>query len=209
MGFRHHSSDGRTIIGEQSSHSHGVQLFIIVFWTRRHGASNVLEARCAIILGECHLAWGGSARHDTLVAHMMHPQDMQFCVDVVRRLSRNSRATRAKVACVIWDASRRTIVSLGYNGTPEGEDNQMEHDNKTLPTVVHAERNALRKLPWWNFLNRSRFIMFITHAPCHECAKALVRHQIRKVYYLDNYGSSAGLEHLRMMRVDVKRLLVP
>ncbi len=59
----------------------------------------------------------------------MHQRDMLFCVDTVRRLSRNSRALRAKVGCVIWDMKRRTIVSLGYNGTPEGEDNEMERDN--------------------------------------------------------------------------------
>jgi len=135
----------------------------------------------------------------------MHQRDMLFCVDVVKRLARNSRATRAKVGCVIWDMKRRTIVSLGYNGTPEGEDNQMELDNVTLDTVVHAEMNALRKLRWWEL--RKHLVLFVTHAPCKRCAEMIVKHRIRKVYYLDNYGAPSGLEHLRAHRVDVRRLL--
>lgn len=135
----------------------------------------------------------------------MHQRDMLFCVDTVRRLSRNSRALRAKVGCLIWDTKRRTIISLGYNGTPEGEDNEMERDNVTLDTVVHAEMNALRKLRWWEL--RKHLVLFVTHAPCKRCAEMIVKHRIRKVYYLDNYGAPSGLEHLRAHAVDVRRLL--
>ena len=135
----------------------------------------------------------------------MHQRDMLFCVDTVRRLSRNSRALRAKVGCLIWDTSRRTIVSLGYNGTPEGEDNVMERDNVTLDTVVHAEMNALRKLRFWEM--RKHLVLFVTHAPCRNCAEMIVKYRIKKVYYLDNYGSPSGLEHLRKHAVDVRRLL--
>ena len=135
----------------------------------------------------------------------MHQRDMLFCVDAVRRLSRNSRALRAKVGCLIWDMKRRTIISLGYNGTPEGEDNLMERDNVTLDTVVHAEMNALRKLRWWEM--RKHLVLFVTHAPCKRCAEMIVKHRIRKVYYLDNYGAPSGLEHLRAHHVDVRRLL--
>ena len=135
----------------------------------------------------------------------MHQRDMLFCVDTVRRLSRNSRALRAKVGCVIWDMKRRTIVSLGYNGTPEGEDNEMERDNITLDTVVHAEMNALRKLRWWEM--RKHLVLFVTHAPCKRCAEMIVKYRIRKVYYLDNYGAPSGLELLRAHAVDVRRLL--
>jgi deoxycytidylate deaminase len=135
----------------------------------------------------------------------MHQRDMLFCVDAVRRLSRNSRALRAKVGCLIWDMKRRTIISLGYNGTPEGEDNQMELNNVTLDTVVHAEMNALRKLRFWEL--RKHLVLFVTHAPCKRCAEMIVKYRIRKVYYLDNYGAPSGLEHLRAHHVDVRRLL--
>jgi len=62
----------------------------------------------------------------------MHQLDLKLCVDVCRMLARRSRATRAKVGSVLWHPGKRTIISVGYNGTPEGEDNQMEVDWQDL-----------------------------------------------------------------------------
>ena len=135
----------------------------------------------------------------------MHKDDMRLCVDVCKMLSRRSRATRAKVGSVLWHPGKRSIISLGYNGTPEGADNLMEVDGKTLDTVIHAEENVLRKVFWWT---SRRCILFVTHAPCVKCAKMIVKKGVRKVYYLDNYGSHQGVEHLRSHGVSVIRLLI-
>ena len=135
----------------------------------------------------------------------MHNEDMTFCVNVCRMLARRSRATRAQVGCVIWNKDLRTIVSLGYNGTPEGEDNTMEQNNITLDTVVHAEMNALRKLRWYQ--RRKHLVLFVTHTPCMNCAHAILDARISEVYYLENYGTHAGVEHLMKRGVKVKRLL--
>lgn len=135
----------------------------------------------------------------------MKPADVLFCMDVVRMLAKRSRATRAKVGCVIWHVKKRTIIGLGYNGTPENEENIMEIDGKTLPTVIHAEVNALRKVSWWNCRNS---VLFVTHTPCESCAKKIVTSGIRKVYYLDNYGTPAGLLVLKHHDIDVKRLFL-
>lgn len=135
----------------------------------------------------------------------MHKDDMKLCVDVCKLLARRSRATRAKVGSVLWHPGKRTIISLGYNGTPEGEDNTMEQNGQTLPHVVHAEENVLRKVSWWT---SRKCTIFITHAPCLNCAKLIVQKGIKQVYFLDNYGSAAGLEHLRHSNVDVKRLII-
>ena len=135
----------------------------------------------------------------------MHKDDMRLCVDVCKMLSRRSRATRAKVGSVLWHPKKRSIISLGYNGTPEGEDNLMEVNGKTLETVIHAEQNVLRKVFWWT---SRRCILFVTHSPCVKCAKMIVKKGVRKVYYLDNYGSHQGVEHLRHHGVSVIRLLV-
>lgn len=135
----------------------------------------------------------------------MHRDDMQLCVDVCKMLARRSRATRAKVGSVLWHPGKRTIVSVGYNGTPEGEDNLMERDGKTLETVIHAEENVLRKVSWWTSRHG---ILFVTHAPCLNCAKMIVKKGVKRVYYLDNYGAHTGVEHLRALGVQVIRLLV-
>jgi dCMP deaminase len=101
-------------------------------------------------------------------------------------------------------------VSIGYNGTLPGEDNIMEMDNKTLPSVIHAEDNALRKLSRWErFWHHKHYTLFVTHTPCLNCAKMIVDAGVRRVYYLDNYGSHAGVEHLQKHQVEVMRLLAP
>lgn len=134
----------------------------------------------------------------------MHPLDMKLCVDVCRMLARRSRATRAKVGSVLWHPGKRTIISVGYNGTPEGLDNQMEQDGKTLDTVIHAEENVLRKVWFWT---SRKCILFVTHAPCRRCAQQIVNKGIKKVYYLDNYGEPSGIQLLRAAGVQVVRLL--
>ena len=124
----------------------------------------------------------------------MHNDDMTFCVNVVKMLARRSRATRAQVGCVIWNKDLRTIVSLGYNGTAAGEDNMMERNNVTLDTVIHAEMNAIRKLRWYQ--RRKHLVLFVTHTPCMNCANVILDARIREVYYLENYGTHAGVEHM-------------
>lgn len=134
----------------------------------------------------------------------MHQLDMKLCVDVCRMLARRSRATRAQVGSVLWHPELRTIVSLGYNGTPEGQDNTMEADNRTLNTVVHAEENVLRKIWFWT---SRKCYLFVTHAPCKHCARQIIKKGVRKVYYLDNYGDPSGINLLRHHDVHVVRLL--
>jgi dCMP deaminase len=139
----------------------------------------------------------------------MHPGDMTFCVQTIRRLAMRSRATRAQVGCVIWHMPSRRIVSLGYNGTPAGADNLMEVNNKTLDSVIHAEMNALSKMSWWErWLLLQDCALFVTHTPCVNCTDAILRTRIPVVYYLDNYGNSAyTLQRFREHKRKIMRLL--
>lgn len=138
----------------------------------------------------------------------MHPSDIQYCVDVVKITARRSRARRAQVGCVIWDVRKRSIVSMGYNGTPAGTSNVMEVDDKTLPEVIHAEANALRKLSRFAWFSRP-YVLFVTHLPCLNCAKMILQYPIQQVYYLENYGSAAGLNVLRASDIAIHRLFAP
>jgi dCMP deaminase len=137
---------------------------------------------------------------------MISEADLKYCMAVVRLTGARSRAIRAKVGCIIWHVQKRTIISMGYNGTLPGDDNVMEIDDKTLPHVRHAEQNALEKLSFWH---RGRGLMLmVTHTPCLRCAKSIVKRGIQQVYYLDNYGDAAGLKWLREHNVKVMRLAV-
>lgn len=94
-------------------------------------------------------------------------------------------------ACVVGSDNR--ILSLGYNGAPNGFDDDIfpwarESENSLdtkYPYVVHAERNAIL-----NFRGSLREFenatVYVTHFPCNECAKEIVQAGIKHVIYLKN-----------------------
>ena len=95
-------------------------------------------------------------------------------------LAQRSHCVKAQVGAVLTKDTR--IISIGYNGMPIGWDNNCEDyygldlkGNPTLvtkPEVLHAETNAIAKLAKSNESGLGA-TMFITHAPCLDCAKLI------------------------------------
>jgi dCMP deaminase len=48
--------------------------------------------------------------------------------------------------------------------------------------------------------------MFVTHAPCIDCAKLIFQSGIRQVFYGEEYRSRAGIEFLEKCQVEVKQV---
>ena len=130
-----------------------------------------------------------------------------------------SHARRLKVgAIVVKDDS---IISIGYNGMPAGWDNNCEDevvDNyagfegavhstrlKTKPEVLHAEMNAIGKLACSDRSGQGAD-MFITHAPCIECAKLIHAARIRRVFYGETYRSTDGVNFLEKCGIEVTQI---
>ena len=115
-----------------------------------------------------------------------------------------SHAKRLKVGSIVVKDNR--VVSIGYNGTPSGWDNNCEDENyKTKPEVIHAEANAIAKLARTNESGLDSE-MFITHAPCIECAKLIFAAGIKSVYFKNFYRESNGLEFLKKCNVKVEQV---
>jgi dCMP deaminase len=76
---------------------------------------------------------------------------------------------------------------------------------KTKPEVLHAESNAIAKLAKSNDSGNGADI-FITHAPCIECAKLIYQSGISRVYYGENYRDDAGIEFLKKSGVEIEQL---
>lgn len=120
-----------------------------------------------------------------------------------------SSARRLHVGCVV--VKDNTIIGIGYNGMPSGWDNNCEdtiqHSDdtitlKTKPEVLHAETNALAKIA--KSTNSSDgATMFITHAPCLDCAKLVYQSGIKSVYYRNTYKNTDGLDFLNKCNVEV------
>lgn len=118
-----------------------------------------------------------------------------------------SSAKKLKVGAVCVKDHR--ILSIGYNGTPPDYDNNCEHETEngltTRPEVIHAEQNAIFKMAR-DGQPALGATMFITHAPCMECAKAIKTCGINTVYYRNAYRSTEGLMFLHDLGVDIYKV---
>lgn len=109
--------------------------------------------------------------------------------------SRLSTAKRLKVGAILVKNQR--IISIGYNGTPEGWCNACEDEhNVTKPEVIHSEMNCINKLARSNESGEGS-VMFVTHSPCMECAKSIYGAGIKAVYYKNSYRDDSGIEFLK------------
>lgn len=90
---------------------------------------------------------------------------------------------------------------------PAGENNCCEGaDGKTLPEVIHAEDNALRKLIR-SHESAVGATVFVTLAPCLPCSSRLIAAQISAVYYCEYYPTSQpGIDYLKRNGVLVEQL---
>lgn len=109
-------------------------------------------------------------------------------MEFAKLVATQSYCDRAKVGCVIIDETTKNIIAFGYNGTVSGEPNVCEVNDKTLPTVLHAETNALSKLTK-STQSSQNAILFCTLSPCLECSKIIVQCGISQVFYLDTYNN--------------------
>jgi len=130
-------------------------------------------------------------------------------INMAHELSKLSKAERKKVGCLIVKDTQ--IISEGYNGTPKGFDNDCEyydyvHEIHTKPEVLHAESNAITKLAR-STNSSSGSTLYVTLAPCFECAKLIIQAGIKRVVYLERYRAAcSGLALLDKAQVEVEQL---
>ena len=133
-----------------------------------------------------------------------------------------SHARRLHVGAIVVKDDR--IISIGYNGMPAGWDNDCEYEVtefqteygvgsklvntgelRTRPEVLHAETNAIAKLAKSNESGLGA-TMFITHAPCLDCAKLIYQSGISSVLYRDAYRDISGVSFLEKSGVTVTQV---
>lgn len=139
-----------------------------------------------------------------------------------------SSAIRLHVGAIIVKDNR--IISIGYNGMPSGWTNECEYkvyanewsiDNnewqyqeedsghpynlKSKPEVLHAETNAIAKLARSTESGLGA-TLFVTHAPCLDCAKLVYQSGINSVYYRNSYRDENGIQFLEKAGVKVEKV---
>jgi dCMP deaminase len=156
----------------------------------------------------------------------MKPKWIKAFMDTAERFAQLSSAVRLHVGAVVVKDNR--IISIGYNGMPSGWTNECEtkiycddgdwkeqtdklHDEwvtyklVTKEEVIHAEANAISKLAR-SIDSGLGATMFITHAPCMDCAKLIYGAGINTVYYRESYRDTSGIEFLEKCNIQVNQV---
>lgn len=116
----------------------------------------------------------------------------------------NSYCERRKVGALI--VKDNMIISDGYNGTPAGFENVCEDENNvTRPYVLHAEANAITKIAR-SGNNSEGATLYVTDAPCIECAKLIIQSGIKKVFYSRQYRLTDGIDLLERAGIEVSHI---
>ena len=113
----------------------------------------------------------------------------------------NSYCERRKVGALI--VKDKSIISDGYNGTPVGFENVCEdEDGLTKHYVLHAEANAITKLAS-STQSSIGATVYVTDAPCIECAKRIIQSHIVRVVYSIEYRLRDGIDLLERAGIQV------
>jgi dCMP deaminase len=134
----------------------------------------------------------------------MRQKSLVLYAALIKRIAEESYAERRKVGCLI--VKDDNIISMGYNGTPNGWDNVCEIDpDTTKGEVLHAEENAILKLAR-DGSRAAGASLFCTDACCMHCAKMIYRSGIQCFYYLKPYTKLGGIDFLKKIGVRVYQL---
>ncbi len=100
-------------------------------------------------------------------------------------------------ACIVSKSNR--ILSMGYNGFPNGIDDDAFPWNRDNPDplcnkyfyTTHSELNAILNYRGGTLEGAK---LYVTLFPCNECAKAIIQAGIRQlVYACDKYETTPGV----------------
>lgn len=118
--------------------------------------------------------------------------------------AQNSYCQRRQVGALI--VKDKMIISDGYNGTPSGFENICEDESgKTKPYVLHAEANAITKVAKSNNSSDGS-TLYVTSAPCMECAKLIIQAGIKRVVYSDDYRAFEGVYLLERAGIEIVKI---
>lgn len=103
--------------------------------------------------------------------------DTRF-IDLAKLVASWSKDPSTQVGAVIVDKDKR-IVSTGFNGFPQGVDDEVTDRDIKLLRTIHAEENALL------FARRdvTGMTVYVTRPPCARCAAKLIQSGVSRVVY--------------------------
>jgi dCMP deaminase len=125
----------------------------------------------------------------------------EIYMNLASDMATRSHCVRAHVGAVLTKDTR--IISVGYNGPPQGTHNCDEEwpdtgcarDSKgSCSLALHAEQNAIL----YAVKNGAKIegaTLYTTLSPCIACARLILSSGIKQVYFKDSYAAYKGLEN--------------
>ena len=141
----------------------------------------------------------------------MKPSDLKHYTTVVFSNADRSHCTKLKVGAIA--VKDRRIICEGFNGTIPGDNNDCESEDifgelKTRNTVEHAERNLISYAARKGIALEGA-TLYVTHAPCIPCSRAILNAGIKEVFYFNSHNDDEGPEFLRYIgKIAVTKLTI-
>lgn len=118
------------------------------------------------------------------------PSWEEIFLSIASNVSERASCERLQVGCVITSADSQRILAFGYNGNYAGGPNGCDDpEAKGRCGCIHAEVNALLKCD--NSIKDK--VVYVTHAPCLGCAKAILNSGASRVVFTDLYTYTEGI----------------
>lgn len=101
-----------------------------------------------------------------------------------------------------WIDPEEFEAQYPYEGYHPEAQRDVRYGLKTKPEVLHAETNAIAKLAR-SVESGLDADMFVTHAPCLNCAKLIYQSGIKRVFFGEAYRDNAGVRFLQQSGITV------
>ncbi|MCG8340805.1 MAG: dCMP deaminase family protein [Cytophagales bacterium] len=130
---------------------------------------------------------------------MDRPDFDDIFMQLAANLAKRSHCVKKQVGAVLVKDTR--IISIGYNGPPEGTHNCDEEWPDTgcprdvkggCSLALHAEQNAILYAVK-NKASVKNATLYLTLTPCLPCARMIFSMRIKKVIYLASYAAYKGI----------------
>lgn len=126
---------------------------------------------------------------------MTRPTLDDTLLEVAHVMARRGTCSRLQVGAVLARDTR--IIATGYNGAPAGQPH-CHHDGleQRCTIAIHAERNVIGYAARVGAATGGS-TLYVTHAPCPDCASVVLAAGIVRVVYGTPYGTRDGAARLR------------
>lgn len=120
------------------------------------------------------------------------PSFEKWCMQIAQSVSLRSPDPKLQVGAILVSGNFKKILGWGYNGPISNHPNKRRSNKPGKSGFIHSEINCLI-----NSAENSHGILFVTTAPCEQCAQIIANSsKVTRVYYNKEYRNNKGIKIL-------------